>query len=156
GPPARVAELADALASGASGRKVVEVQILSRAVLRCGNRWRRQGDSPMRTTQCFLLAACVAAAVTPPAAHDDAAEVARERKFAESLSGTVLVGTFSIDGMKTDKLPLGERYELKSVEKTKDGLWTFTARVTFLNQDITLPITVPVVWAGETPMVSLS
>lgn len=63
---------------------------------------------------------------------------------------------FSIDGVKTDKLPLGERYELKSVKKTKDGLWTFTARVTYLKQDITLPITVPVVWAGDTPMVSLS
>jgi hypothetical protein len=65
------------------------------------------------------------------------------------------VGTFSIDGVKR-KLSLPERYELKSVEKTKDGLWTFTARVTYLTQDITVPVTVPVVWAGETPMISLS
>ena len=110
----------------------------------------------MLTIRCFLLAACVAVVVTPVAADDDAVQAQREKKFAEDLSGAVLVGTFSIDGMKTDKLPLSERYELKRVEKTKDGLWTFTARVSYLKQDITLPITVPVVWAGDTPMVSLS
>ena len=109
----------------------------------------------MLTTRCFMLAACVAV-VVPAAAADDVEQTAREKKFAEALSGAVLVGTFSIDGIKAEKLPLGERYELKSVEKTKDGLWTFTARVSFLNQDVTLPITVPVVWAGDTPMISLS
>jgi hypothetical protein len=102
-----------------------------------------------------MVAACAAVVVPPVAADDDARQVQREKKFAESLSGAVLVGSFSIDGVKTDKPPFSERYELKSVKKTKDGLWTFTARVTFLKQDLTLPITVPVVWAGDTPMVSL-
>ena len=110
----------------------------------------------MLTIRCFMLAVCAAVLVPPVAADDDVAQAQREKKFTEALSGAVLVGTFSIDGVKTDKLPLVERYELKSVEKTKDGLWTFTARVTYLKQDLTLPITVPVVWAGDTPMVSLS
>ncbi len=110
----------------------------------------------MLTIRCLLLAVCAAGAVPAVAAADDDAQAVREKKFAEALSGTVLVGTFSIDGVKVDKLPMTERYELKSVEKTKDGLWTFTARVTYLKLDVTLPITVPVVWAGDTPMVSLS
>jgi hypothetical protein len=117
----------------------------------------------MLTIRCFVLAACVAVVVPAVAADDDtvaadndAAQARREKKFSEILSGAVLVGTFSIDGLKTEKVPLPERYELKSIEKTKDGLWTFTARVTYFKQDVTLPITVPVVWAGDTPMVSLS
>ena len=110
----------------------------------------------MLTFRCFMLAACAAAVASSVVADDDIVQAEREKKFAEALSGAVLVGTFSIDGVKTDKLPLAERYELKSVEKTKDGLWTFTARVKYLNQDLTLPITVPVIWAGDTPMVSLS
>jgi hypothetical protein len=109
----------------------------------------------MLTIRCFMLATLMAAAVPPVVADDDPAQAQREKKFAEALSGSVLVGTFSIDGMK-GKLPMPERYELKSVEKTKDGLWTFTARVKYLSQDVALPITVPVVWAGDTPMVSLS
>jgi hypothetical protein len=103
----------------------------------------------------MLAAACVAV-VVPPAAADDARQAEREKKFAESLSGAVLVGQFSIDGLKTDKLPFPERYELKSVKKAKDGLWTFTAHVAYLKQDITIPVTVPVVWAGDTPMISLT
>jgi hypothetical protein len=102
-----------------------------------------------------MLVACAAVVVPPVQAEDDARQLQREKKFAEDLSGAVLVGNFSIDGVKADKTPLPERYELKSVRKTKDGLWTFTARVTFLKQDLTVPITVPVVWAGDTPMISL-
>ncbi|HVU87165.1 MAG TPA: hypothetical protein VHD36_07580 [Pirellulales bacterium] len=110
----------------------------------------------MVTARRVLLLVCAFAVADSVRADDGVAQAEREKKFAEALSGAVLVGTFSIDGVKTDKLPLAERYELKSVTKTKDGLWTFTARVKYLSQDLTLPITVPVVWAGDTPMVSLS
>jgi hypothetical protein len=103
-----------------------------------------------------MLVICVAVVVPPVLADDDAKQAQREKKFAEDLSGAVLVGTFSIDGLKMEKAPLSERYELKSVKKAKDGLWTFTAHVTYLKLDVELPITVPVVWAGDTPMVSLT
>jgi hypothetical protein len=127
-----------------------------RITAKCPRSVNDKGRVHMLTIRCFMLAACMAAVVSPVMADDDVLQAQREKKFAEALSGAVLVGTFSIDGVKVDKFPLQERYELKSVEKTKDGLWTFTARVTYLKQDVTLPITVPVVWAGDTPMVSLS
>jgi hypothetical protein len=110
----------------------------------------------MLASRGSMLLVCAAIVVSPVVAGDDVAQAQREKKFGEALSGAVLVGTFSIDGVKTEKLRLPERYELKSVKKTKDGLWTFTAHVTYFKQDVTLPVTVPVVWAGDTPMVSLS
>lgn len=103
-----------------------------------------------------LLAFCAALAVQCVVADDDTKVAERERKFAEAYSGVVLVGSFSIDGIKKDMPHTAGRYELKSVKKAKDGNWTFTARVTYLKMDLTLPVTVPVVWAGETPMISLT
>lgn len=114
------------------------------------------GSCKMITTRCLILLACAVATVPAIAADDNAAQAKRESDFAKSLSGAVLVGTFSVDGVKTDKLPFSERYELKSVEKAKGGLWTFKARLTYLSQDLTIPVTVPVVWAGDTPMIALT
>ena len=54
-PDADVAELADALASGASGRKVVEVRVLSSAVIRAA-RW-------------FASAPCISCYSRPPLSH---------------------------------------------------------------------------------------
>ena len=109
------------------------------------------------STNCILVSLCASVLFAIPAyAEEDAAQARREREFAESLSGAVLVGTFSIDGVELGKSPFPERYELKSVKKAEDGLWTFTAHVVYLNQDITVPVNVPVVWAGDTPMISLS
>ena len=74
----------------------------------------------MLTIRCVMLAACAAAVASSVVADDDVVQVEREKKFAEALSGAVLVGTFSVDGVKTDKLPLAERYELKSGREARE------------------------------------
>ncbi len=67
-----------------------------------------------------------------------------------------MIGSFTIDG-KSDEEPLKEeRYEIDSVKKLGGKLWVFTARVKYGKVDTKLPITVPVEWAGDTPMVSLT
>ena len=70
----------------------------------------------MLTIRSLALAACAVGFLSTTAIADDLTQAQREKKFSESLSGSVLVGTFSIDGLKIDKLPMPERYELKSVE----------------------------------------
>ncbi len=96
----------------------------------------------------------VSALLVSTAAAEELSE--RERLFSERMSGTVLIGRFTIDGQESADLPKTERYEIQSVVKTTDRLWTFTARVRYLNFDATLPVTVPVEWAGDTPVVTLS
>ncbi len=78
-----------------------------------------------------------------------------EKQFSERMSGTVLIGSFTIDG-KEDQTPKAERYEIDSVKKFRDDYWIFTARIKYGNHDVKVPITVKVVWAGDTPMVSLT
>lgn len=81
---------------------------------------------------------------------------AKEQKFKESMQGTVLVGQFSIVGKEKADAPKQERYEIKSVTKISEGMWTFTTRVKYGKVDTELPIPVPLVWAGDTPMVSMT
>ena len=79
----------------------------------------------------------------------------RERAFAERMREVVLVGHFTVDGRET----VGgspERYEIAGVTKVGDGRWRFDTRMVYGSVDVTLPVVVPLVWAGDTPMVSIT
>ncbi len=78
-----------------------------------------------------------------------------EQRFADQLTGATLVGSFTIVG-QDDKPPHQERYELDKVEKVRDDLWTFTARIKYGTNDVKIPITLKVFWAGDTPVISLT
>jgi hypothetical protein len=78
-----------------------------------------------------------------------------EKGFAERLSGSVLVGQYSVVGKET-KPSSPERYELKKVSKVAGDLWTFEARIKYGQTDVTLPITLRVIWAEDTPMITLT
>lgn len=102
-----------------------------------------------------LVASCC---TTIAMAADETAELvaAREKAFVEQMSNCVLIGSFTVDG-KSDGDPLKEeRYEIDSVSSAGGDLWIFMTRVKYGKIDTKLPITVPVKWAGETPMVSLT
>jgi len=95
----------------------------------------------------------VRAATVP---DEDTKAAQREAEFSKSMEKSVLVGTFTVDG-KDDGEPLkAERYEIESVVKASDNLWIFTTRVKYGKLDTKLPITVPMEWAGDTPMVTLT
>ena len=78
-----------------------------------------------------------------------------ERAFSEQMQNVVLVGHFTIEGRET---PGGspERYEIASVAKVGDDQWRFDVRMVYASVDVTLPVVVPIVWAGDTPMVSIT
>lgn len=89
----------------------------------------------------------------------------RERAFAERMQNVDLVGHFTIEGIEgledvegvsRDKNP--ERYEIASVSKIEGegDRWRFDVRVVYMTVDVTLPVVVPIVWAGDTPMVSIT
>jgi hypothetical protein len=78
-----------------------------------------------------------------------------EKNFSERMANTVMVGKFTIDG-KDDADPNAERYEITSVTKAQGDYWTFLARVKYGKIDTKVPITVKILWAGDTPMVSLT
>ena len=104
----------------------------------------------------FTLAACCFVPSSLLQGSDESTADAREEAFSKSMENCVLVGSFTVDG-KDDGEPLkAERYEIESVAKANDNLWIFTARVKYGQLDTKLPITVPMEWAGDTPMVTLT
>lgn len=77
-----------------------------------------------------------------------------EKQFSEKMANSVLVGKFTIDGRGEDAKT--ERYEIESVTKTTGDYWTFLARIKYGKVDTKIPITVKILWAGDTPMISMT
>ena len=77
-----------------------------------------------------------------------------ERDFTERMQNVVLVGHFTIEGRETGGSP--ERYEIARAVKVGDDRWRFDVHMIYGSVDATLPVVVPIVWAGDTPMVSIT
>lgn len=109
----------------------------------------------------LLAVACVSCLVPSMiwAGPDDDGVSEKEQAFSSSMENCTLVGSFTIDGKenKDDKEPLkAERYEIESAVKASDNIWIFTVRIKYGNLDTKLPVSVPMEWAGDTPMVTLT
>lgn len=119
----------------------------------------------MRTTSLFPCAASVLITVAgalnlfagdpaPPAtqpAHDN---TVLEQKFARTMTNAVLVGHWTLDG--DNKPPREERYTISSVMKLRGSLWLFNAHIQFGSKDVIVPLIIPVEWAGDTPIISVT
>ena len=78
-----------------------------------------------------------------------------ERAFTEQMQNVVLVGHFTIEGRDTGG-GSPARYEIARVVKVGDDRWRFDVHMVYGSVDATLPVVVPIVWAGDTPMVSIT
>ena len=78
-----------------------------------------------------------------------------ERQFTERMQDVVLVGNFTIEGRET-RGGSPERYELSRVAKVDDDQWRFDVHMVYGSVDVTLPVVVPIVWAGDPPMVTIT
>ena len=87
-------------------------------------------------------------AVVDPASLTDV-----ERRFAESMRGVTLVGSFTTAG-REDRAPAPDRYDIVSVEKVGDDLWRFNAECCGLNGAV--PIVVPMRFNGDTPVIMMT
>ena len=109
--------------------------------------------------RAWMSSVATASVVGVAAAQDkDATKPNREeleKAFSEKMTGAVLVGNYSVVGKET-KPANPERYELKKVSKFADDLWTFEARIKYGQTDITLPLTLRMIWAEDTPMITLT
>lgn len=82
------------------------------------------------------------------------------------MQGVVLEGHFTVsprDGQSDQADTDGEsvrlrteRYELQRVVHFAGDMWTFRARIQFGEHDVTVPVPVKLVWAGDTPMASVT
>lgn len=85
-----------------------------------------------------------------------------ERVFKESLTDVVLSGTWQMkteEGHPAGKTPLSEprpdKYTITEVQKLHGDFWMITTRIEYGDKDVTIPIAVRVVWAGDTPIITI-
>jgi hypothetical protein len=107
-----------------------------------------------------------AAAVATQATQAVRDQAALEREFQATMSGAVLVGRFS-DAARPDAPPKEDRYTIQRVSKITDDAgagagdgagdrWLFLCRIPFGTKDLAVPLTIPVKWAGDTPVISVT
>ncbi len=111
----------------------------------------------------LILSSLIFAPATPFAWADEptdtkeevnSARAKLEKDFAEQLSGSTFVGSYTTDGVK-QKLS-EEKYQISSVSKLPDGKWLFLVRMQFGDVDMQLPLKIQVEWAGDTPVITLT
>ncbi|MBI1375037.1 MAG: hypothetical protein GC159_20150 [Phycisphaera sp.] len=74
----------------------------------------------------------------------------------DMLTGAELVGSFSVvGGEQSDKLHK-ESYTIVDVTKLQDNLFLFRARIRYGDRDVTMPMPLPVIWSGDTPVITLT
>jgi hypothetical protein len=92
-------------------------------------------------------------------AKDDDDEVEmndREKAFAKLMTNAKLLGNFTVDGQDLGKLT-AEEYTIESAKKLGMGdQWGFMARIKYADKDYRVPLVLSVIWADDTPMITLT
>src|ERR1700728_3379922 len=76
-----------------------------------------------------------------------------EKQFQEALNNVTLIGYFTQgDGADLHD----DKYVIERVTKVKDDTWKFEARIQYNNKDFKVAMPLPVKFAGDTPVISLT
>ncbi len=78
-----------------------------------------------------------------------------EQQFEQALSGATLSGHFTSGNDEKGSQPKEDKYTIESVSKISGDVWLFKARIQYGEHDLTLPLPLRVVWAGDTPVITL-
>jgi hypothetical protein len=74
--------------------------------------------------------------------------------FSKMLSGATLEGSYTSTASGFDPSKLAsEKYTLGDVKKVEGNYWLIPARIEYGEHDVTIPLVLPVRWAGDTPMI---
>lgn len=84
-------------------------------------------------------------------------QAALEQQFAQTLTGAKLVG-YATDSRRPDAPPREDSYTIDRVTKVAGSAdnWVFTCRLPFRGGSLALPLIIPVKWAGDTPVISVT
>jgi hypothetical protein len=100
----------------------------------------------------FLLTTPPANAADAPAPVTQPTQTDLEAAFTARFTNVVLAGQYTMGNSP----PKTDRYTIVSARKLKDDNWLFQARIQFAGKDITIPMIIPVKWAGDTPVISVT
>jgi hypothetical protein len=132
-------------------------------------------NAAARTGSFCLLACALLLTVSAPRAAQDAGaapekpaakqdeksgkrpdQAALDESFKKTLTGATLVGRWrTVEGGKLGE-EADEKYTIHSVTRTGPDLWILVARIQYGGKDVNIPVPVNVLWAGDTPIISIT
>ena len=81
---------------------------------------------------------------------------ALEKKFKEALTNVVFAGKWRL----VEKGELGkeadDKYTIAGATKDSGDQWVIAARIEYGSKSVTVPVPVKVLWAGDTPVISIT
>jgi len=109
----------------------------------------------MRNTAATLLAAFALLAVplVASAQTTQPTQADLEKQFEQEMTNATLHGSYTATGKDQ---PGADQYTILKVTKADGDNWVFTARIEFAGKNLELPLTLPVKWAGDTPVIEVS
>jgi hypothetical protein len=78
---------------------------------------------------------------------------ALEKQFQESMTNVTMTGFFTVGDTSEGH---EDTYVIERVTKIKEDTWNFEARIVYNKKDFKATVPVPVKWAGDTPVMTLS
>ncbi len=78
---------------------------------------------------------------------------AAEKQFQETMSNVTMTGFFTVGD---DPATHPDKYTIGRIWKIGDDLWNFEASIQYNNREFKATVKVPVKWAGDTPVLTLS
>lgn len=93
-------------------------------------------------------------AASQPAKKSDRADL--EKQLESALDNVSLDGIYQMvvgDGPLSEPKP--DKYLIESAHKVDGDWWVFKARILYDHHDVTLPVRVRIVWAEDTPVVTV-
>ena len=110
-----------------------------------------QDDAAKADTDAKAAAEKTAAEKT--AAEKKAADARTKaiRKFTKHLSGSALVGQFTVDDAPAGKAMKPDRYQIATVNHVSGDTYLFV----YLHKGVPIPLSLKVLWAGNTPVIVL-
>jgi hypothetical protein len=102
----------------------------------------------------LAAAALLAASLVARAQEAKPTEAERFAELEKTLSGAALVGHFTVTGGR-EMTPRTERYDLGEVKHLEGENWLITSRIRYGGNDVSIPLTLPIRWAGDTPVITV-
>ena len=102
----------------------------------------------------LLMLPLIALATTLSAQSPSQAEL--DQRFAEMMNGAQLTGKFNVVGPQGETAPQADLYMLSELTRGEGDSWIFNYSMTFNQSKTMIPIPVDVLWAGETPVLTMT
>src|SRR6478735_6387754 len=102
----------------------------------------------------LILFTLTTLAQKPPAppATTQPSQADLEKALADRLTNVTMSGQYTAGR----GAPKSDKYTILSARKLAGDNWLLTARIEFGGKDVTLPMIIPIKWAGDTPVISVT